>query len=163
MPPDRREKNYQFKTFSLADKGSRGTSQKSALPAHFHVRPVDKSVRGGKYRQRKNLSISTSSVSWDKQNRSVNIYPLFGAFLNIYTPVLREVTPVSTAASTSVLLLCLNVCVCVCMPKCALRLCKWIQKMFRSCPTYYTRVVQLLTLTSQSPSFFKFSSLLLVY
>ena len=62
----------------------------------------------------------------------------------MYIPVLRELAPV------------VYVYVCVSMPKCVLRLCKWIQKMFQRRPTPDI-------LNSQSPSFFEFSSLLPVY
>ena len=84
MPPDRREKNYQFETFFLADKGSRGTSSKLDLPAHFHVRPVDTSVQGGKYDKKKIPSTSTTPVNGDKKKPCRKYIPLFGVLLNIY-------------------------------------------------------------------------------
>ena len=84
MPPDRREKNYQFKTFFLADKGSRGTSSKYDLPALFRVRPVDTSVQGGKYNKKKIPSTSTTPVNGDKKKPCRKYIPLFGVLLNIY-------------------------------------------------------------------------------
>ena len=44
--------------FFLAERAPAGASSKSALPAHFHVRPVDKSVQGGKYRQKKSIYVN---------------------------------------------------------------------------------------------------------
>merc|ERR1712243_263959 len=47
------KKNYQFKAFFLPDKGSRGTSQKCALRAHFHARPVGNEQQRQKTKQNK--------------------------------------------------------------------------------------------------------------
>ena len=47
--------------FFLPDKGSRGTSSKSDLPAHFGARPVDKSAQGGKYDRKEKKSNSNDS------------------------------------------------------------------------------------------------------
>merc|ERR1711954_26763 len=89
MGPDRREKNYQFKTFFLADKGSRGTSSKYDLPALFRVRPVDTSVQGGKYNKKKIPSTPTTPVNGDKKKPCRKYIPLFGVLLNIY-PCLKR-------------------------------------------------------------------------